>query len=304
MRAVTHDPVDRGGGGAPPGRADVLPVRSRGLPARRVPRAARLRLTARVFVALHVLVGAAAGLLVLHPVSMAVFWLEFHPGARGVAEVWRFLLERAVVGLTPRMLAMSGVFAVVGGLLGLAFGLLASTLARRRRTVDRLERELRREITSLLAQGEGEGVEFKASVRWDYRERRVNRALEAVIARTIAGFMNQSGGSVLIGVDDDGSVRGLAADYATLKRPDRDGFQQLLVGLVESHLGGDLCPLVHVLFHQVGGEEICRLVVEPSPRPVYVDEHGAPRYVLRMGNSSRELDVREAAAHIAAHWHA
>ena len=262
----------------------------------------RIRLTGRALLTLYVLVGATAGLLFLHPVSMAVFWLEFHPDARSIAAASRFVLERAAVGLTPRMLPMSGVFAVVGGLLGLAFGLLARALARRQRTVDLLERELRRDVDSLRRQGEGDDVEFKASVRWDHKERRINRALEAVIARTIAGFMNKGGGSLLLGVGDDGTVCGLAADYATLKRPDRDGFQQLIVGLVESRLGGDLCPLVHVLFHEVDGREICRLVIEPSPRPVYVDEQGSPRYVLRAGNTSRELDVREAAAHIAARW--
>lgn len=266
-------------------------------PSRRAARATRWALAAAPGV-----VGAAAGLLLLHPVSMAVYWFEFHPAERTLAAAWRFVGDRLALGVTPGMLPMSGVFAVVGGVLGVAFGLLSRALARQQRVVDHLERELRRDIDSLLAQGESERVEFKASTRWDYREQRANRALEDVVARTIAGFMNHQGGSVLIGVDDAGVVLGLEADYATLKRPNRDGLQQFLAGLVASHLGADLCPLTHVLFHDLAGKDVCRVVVEPSRRPVYVRERGTLHYVLRAGNTCRELDIREAMAHVAVRW--
>jgi len=110
------------------------------------------------------------------------------------------------------------------------------------------------------------------------------------------------GGNLIIGVDSEGNPLGIEHDYATLKRRDRDGFQQSLIGIVQTYLGADVCPLVHVLFHDVGHKDVCRVVVEPAPRPVYVLEHGTPHYVLRAGNASRELDVREAMQHIAQRW--
>lgn len=48
-------------------------------------------------------------------------------------------------------------------------------------------------VDRLLQEGENEDVEFKASLRWDYRERKVNKELEYAIAKTIAGFMNSKG---------------------------------------------------------------------------------------------------------------
>ena len=44
-------------------------------------------------------------------------------------------------------------------------------------------------------------------------------AMETVIAKTVAAFMNSGGGTLLIGVDDDGRLIGLGPDYATLKTP-------------------------------------------------------------------------------------
>lgn len=256
----------------------------------------------RVTLSAFVAAGALAGFLALHPVTMAVYWYEFHPDQRVWSAVWRFVLERIRIGFSGEMLPMAGVFLAIGGALGLAFGMLSRLLARRQQVVDLLERELRWDLQSLISHGESERVEFKASMRWDTRENRVNKGLEAVIARTIAGFMNHQGGSLVIGVDDDGDPVGLERDYATLKRGDRDGFQQFLIGIVQRYLGTDLCPFVHVLFHDVGHKDVCRVVIESASRPVYFMDHGVPHYVLRAGNACRELDVREAMQHIAQRW--
>jgi hypothetical protein len=88
------------------------------------------------------------------------------------------------------------------------------------------------DVEALVASEEDENLEFKSSARWDYREGRPNKALEAGIVKTIAGFLNGKGGFLVIGVNDDGEVLGLETDYKTLgKRPDRDGYQQFLINV-------------------------------------------------------------------------
>ena len=250
----------------------------------------------------YVVAGALAGLGILHPITMAVYWYEFHPEHRALSHAWRFILDRLRVGFTPEMLPMVAVFLVIGGGLGLAFGTLSRALARRQRVVDFLERELRWDLYSLISHGESELVEFKSSLRWDGRENRVARALEGVIARSIAGLMNQRGGSLIIGVDDDGNPLGLEADYATLHPPNRDGFERCLRGIVETYLDADACPLVHVLFHDVGHQDVCRVLIEPALCPVYFVEDGTPHYLLRTGKSTRELDERETMRHLSTRW--
>jgi ATP-dependent DNA helicase RecG len=56
----------------------------------------------------------------------------------------------------------------------------------------------RSELAEVLRNGESSGVEFK---RDDVRPER--------LAREIAALLNFEGGHILLGVDDDGSVRGL-----------------------------------------------------------------------------------------------
>ncbi len=107
------------------------------------------------------------------------------------------------------------------------------------------------DLRALIARGESANLEFKSSFRWDLRENKVNRALEAVVLKTLAGYMNSSGGTLLIGVADDGSIVGLDRDYTTLKKPDRDGFEQALMTAIAAKLGADACRTVQIVFHSL-----------------------------------------------------
>src|SRR5262249_52828570 len=49
-------------------------------------------------------------------------------------------------------------------------------------------------VRSLLEQGEGSTVEYKSSLRYDYRTEAVNKDLTKVVAKTIAAFLNSQGG--------------------------------------------------------------------------------------------------------------
>lgn len=242
----------------------------------------------------HVLAGAVVGMLLLHPVTKAIYGAEWQSvGSTG---------ERLALAFTPRMLPMTGAFALLGSALGLCVGLLHAVIERHRRTLGFLRAELARALPALLDAGESEHVEFKASARWDLQRKCLNRDMEDAIARTIAGFLNHRGGTLLVGVADDGDVIGLAHDFATLRRKDRDGFERFVTDLVRNRLGGAACPLVHATFHRLGQHDVCRIIVEPSDRPAYYHDQGTARFFVRAGNSTRELDVRDAMEHVARRW--
>jgi hypothetical protein len=244
----------------------------------------------------HVALGALLGVVILHPATSVVYWWFETPDGN----LRHMVARRLVHAFAPAMLPMTGLFAAIGAGLGLAFGMSYRASAAGRPGPAFLERELARPLASLIAAGEDEQAEFKASARWDFKQGKMNKDLEDTVARTIAGFLNHRGGTLLVGVGDSGQVIGLAHDYRTLKRQDRDGFEQFVVSLVQARLGGEVCPLVHVTFEEMESQDVCRVVVEPSPRPVYYQYDGTARYYLRTGNSTRELDVREALDHVGA----
>ena len=56
-------------------------------------------------------------------------------------------------------------------------------------------------------------LEFKQRVRSDQRTGSSDKPLESVVAKTVAGFMNAHGGTLVIGVDDNGNPVGLDRDW-------------------------------------------------------------------------------------------
>ncbi|MEC4749289.1 ATP-binding protein [Methylomicrobium sp. Wu6] len=155
----------------------------------------------------------------------------------------------------------------------------------------------------MIRQGEGPYLEFKSSLRWDMAESRINRALEAVIMKTLAGFLNSHvGGTLLIGVADNGELIGLEKDYQTLKKPDQDGFEQAVMTSISSNLGADLCSFVHVLFHVIDDKHVCRLIVSPANRPVFIDQGNSQKFYVRTGGATRDLNIKEALDFIAGRW--
>jgi hypothetical protein len=158
-------------------------------------------------------------------------------------------------------------------------------------------------IEDYIAKGESSEVEFKGSLRWDYRLGNVNKALEKTIARTLAGFMNAKGGTLLVGVADDGNILGLDSDFATLHRRDADGWEQALRNVLNTFLSKDLAAFVDVSFAEVGGKLVAIIHADGSLKPVYFDDGGTAVFYVRAGNTTQQLDVKEAHDYIDHHFY-
>jgi hypothetical protein len=247
----------------------------------------------------HFIIGAIIGVLLLHPLTTMVFWYEYKgliefPGNSPI-EFW---IQRLITEFKFELMPMSFVFALLGGIVGLLFGLYHIRLSGQKNLVRSLEHELAEELPLLIARGESEHLEFKSTYRWDVRQQRTNRALESIVIKTIAGFLNREGGTLLIGVEDNGNIIGIDSDFQTLKHKNRDGFERALMDTVKTSLGGNACALLHCRFHDIENKTICRVIVESAVEPVYYHEDSVARLMVRTGNSTRELDAREAHAYL------
>ena len=71
---------------------------------------------------------------------------------------------------------------------------------------------------------------------------------------------------------------------------------------VATRLGGDACQCVQCVFHSVEGRDVCRVIIRPAHRPVYVRDGETPKLYVRTGVSTRELNVQEAIDYTATRW--
>ena len=194
-------------------------------------------------------------------------------------------------------------YAEIGAMLGLLTIGLYSFLNKRLLRIELLKMELNKDIPLIIQQGEGPLLEFKSSFRWDLEQSCTNRQLESVVLKSLAGFLNSHhGGTLLIGVADDGRIIGLENDFKTLKKQNQDGFEQTLMTAIAANLGADLCTHISILFHVIEANAVCRLIVLPSDRPVFLNQGNAPKLFLRTGGGTRDLNIQEALEFAPIRW--
>jgi len=168
---------------------------------------------------------------------------------------------------------------------------------------ERVKEILQAEILDLISKGESNELEFKSSARWDFRTNKVNKDLEKVIIKTVAAFLNsEKGGVLLIGVDDSGQIIGLHQDYNSIMKKNRDGYESFLTDVLLNATGRDSSLFINITTHQMQDKDVCRIVVKPSPKPVFVSEDKAEHLYIRAGNSTRLLSTREAIDYCKSRW--
>jgi hypothetical protein len=164
-------------------------------------------------------------------------------------------------------------------------------------------------LEDLIAEGESDELEFKSTLRWDLKEGTVSKKLEDVIVKTVAAFANSQGGTLLIGVADDGEVLGLEPDFRSLDGGNRDKFELHLRNLLSQQFGpGFVTSKVAIKFHAVGEKEVCQIESAPARDAVIVtakDKNGAAvqKFYARSGNSSQEIPMDEMSAYLKERFH-
>jgi ATP-dependent Lon protease len=156
---------------------------------------------------------------------------------------------------------------------------------------------------ALLAAGESRNVEFKSTARVNLATNLRDSAIELAVVKTVAGFLNAAGGTLIIGVADDGRARGLKDDYVAAGNKGRDGYENFLTTLLDNRVGRAAVANVTITFEVLEGNDICRIDVNPSPDPVFVtnDKGDADLYV-RLNNSTRLLNTADSLKYVRQHW--
>lgn len=160
-------------------------------------------------------------------------------------------------------------------------------------------------VTALIAAGESKVVEFKSTARKNLHTGDKDPKIEWATLKTLAGFMNAHGGTLLIGVADDGGIVGIEEDFAFLKDRDRDHWEQWLASAVATSMGKPAAAEVDVRFAAVDGGTVARIDVGPAAGPVFATPPGGdgkPLYMVRLNNTTQELAGQDALDHQKKRW--
>lgn len=159
-------------------------------------------------------------------------------------------------------------------------------------------------VRGIIEEGETKVVEFKSSFFWDTRENRQREELRQEILKTICAFLNTQGGTLLVGVSDDGSLLGLDGDFSIIGgsriQNKKDELRRKIVSFVSSQIspGGRsvVSTNVDIRFLDISEKNICVISVKRYGKPLYAGQR--EDFYIRNDSSSIILKSQEMIAYI------
>jgi len=156
-------------------------------------------------------------------------------------------------------------------------------------------------LTELIALGESATLEFKSTLQWDMVRNQINKDLRLSCLKTIAAFLNTAGGTLVIGVEDNGHVCGLDNDLK-VARNSLDRFEQILTSLIADKIGPQYGHLIKIRFETVEDRTVCVIDVDRAAEPVFVKGPSGSQFYTRVGNTTRLLDPAETLSYVQMNW--
>jgi hypothetical protein len=154
------------------------------------------------------------------------------------------------------------------------------------------------QLLTAIATGEDDRLEFKSTLRWNLRTDKPDKAMEIACLKTMAAFLNSEGGTLLVGVEDDGNILGIAADQF----PNEDKFLLHFNNLINQHLGLEMTGSFLFDIRHLDSGDILIVDCLPSPVPVYVTHDRKEEFYVRVGPGTRPLTTRDAMEYIRNHF--
>jgi serine/threonine protein kinase len=164
----------------------------------------------------------------------------------------------------------------------------------------------RSDVERLLASDESAKLEFKSSLRVPLAlpppgskktAKEIERSLEFEVLKTLAAFLNTDGGTLIIGVSDDGTIVGIEVDYPHV-RGSSDGWRNTFDNLISRDLDAEVLKRIDLQLHPWDSHTIAVIRCLPRSEPTWI---GDELYVRRMA-STENLSARHAVAWWRERW--
>ncbi|MCA9626554.1 MAG: ATP-binding protein, partial [Myxococcales bacterium] len=127
-------------------------------------------------------------------------------------------------------------------------------------------------IRELARAGESKRAEFKQAFSWDSRKQKKDRNLEEKSLKTIVAFLNSEGGDRLVGVSDNGEIRGVESEVKNLHKGNVDKLLLHVKNRIKDTIGEQFYPLLEQRMVKIDGVTVLWIHCARSEIPAYLNE--------------------------------
>lgn len=161
----------------------------------------------------------------------------------------------------------------------------------------------RNEIISKYLKEEDQDLEHKESFRWDVNDLQKNKTLKKEVTKAVCAFLNSNAGKVVIGVDDNGNIKGIEPDLKTYNATDFRKARDLLFQDIKKEIREDLdikiINNINMYFKSFDGKELVIIEIKPSLEPIYLSNDD---FIVRDGPASVKLNGKNLGNYIYSHF--
>ena len=147
-------------------------------------------------------------------------------------------------------------------------------------------------VLQKIKEGENELVEFKESYIYNDSSGKKDNNMPNKIMKEIAAFLNsQYGGSIFLGVRDNGELRGLQNDIAVIDSRTQkiDKLELAITSKIKDTFGGSVVDLVSLRFLEIEDKIICEIQISTSENPIFLKKE----FHVRHETQALTLKVQE-----------
>jgi hypothetical protein len=145
------------------------------------------------------------------------------------------------------------------------------------------------EIEKAIEHGESEKVEYKSTLRTNLATGEKDPRMEKAVLKTLVAFMNTDGGTLLIGVSDEGNIIGI--DESSFEN--RDKLNLHMTHLIANQIGNEFLHFISFRLVDYKGKGVMRVVCNKSDVPVFLIDGKTETFFVRSGPSSIDLNGTE-----------
>jgi hypothetical protein len=155
------------------------------------------------------------------------------------------------------------------------------------------------EINRIIEKGESKSLEFKETLSLDVRTNKKEKYIEHSALKTVVAFLNSIGGTLLIGVGDDGLITGVEKEINKLYKMSTDKFLLHFKNLIKTRIGEQFYPFVEYNIIKSNGKNVLRVDCLASSKPCYLDNEG---FYVRMNPATDKLEGPKLVEYVQHHF--
>lgn len=154
------------------------------------------------------------------------------------------------------------------------------------------------DIRALIQKGESETREFKSTLRWHIHAERMDKEIEFAALKTVAAFLNSRGGTLLVGVEDDGTIHGMADD----RFKSDDALMLHFTNRVRDWIGASFLRFLRQRIIEIDGKDIFMVECQPAVTPAYLRTGNEEHFFVRTGPSTTSLPASQIHDYVQGHF--